>query len=189
LEEIGPNPIHRPTVNQTLLIINVIAFAPALQERRKTKTMVNVSYENVMQVTISWDKLKQIDNFQDRVGELVLHRLLELEPNARALFKFERNEDLRKNARVMVHARAVFDMVDMAVSLLGPDLDPLADELVDLGQRHIAYGVSKEYLPVMENAVLYALEELLDSKFSKADRYSWQVVFRFIISNRMEGMK
>ena len=80
-------------------------------------------------------------------------------------------------------------MIDLAVGFLGPDLDPLKEDLLDLGQRHIGYGVRSEYLPVMERAVMYAMEELLDDKFTKDDRNSWRSVFQFMITNMKKGMK
>lgn len=81
------------------------------------------------------------------------------------------------------------DMIDCAVGLLGPDLDPLKEDLLDLGKRHISYGVSSDYFPVMEKAVMYMLEELLDDMLTKKDRQAWQVIFHFMISNMMKGMK
>lgn len=59
----------------------------------------------------------------------------------------------------------------------------------DLGKRHIAYGVEKEYLPVMERSVMYAMEELLDTAFTKEDRQAWPIVFHFMITNMIKGMK
>jgi hemoglobin-like flavoprotein len=103
------------------------------------------------------------------------------------LFKFD-NVDLKSNAKFRAHADSMVDMVDMAVSLLGPDLDPLAEDLVDLGKRHIAYGVKMEYLPIMERAVLYAMEEMLKGSFTPKDRRSWQLVFHFMITNMVKGM-
>lgn len=36
---------------------------------------------------------------------------------------------------------------------------------------------------------MYALEELLDNQFSKEDRNSWQVIFHFMITHMVKGMK
>lgn len=148
-----------------------------------------VSYKCVMDVTMSWDKLKHTKNYQESAGELIFSRVFELEPKARSMFKFTKDEDIKLNPQFRVHARAMVDMIDMAVGFLGPDLDPLKEDLVELGRRHIAYGVQSEYLPVMERAVMYALDELLHEGLTRAERSSWQVVFHFMISHMIKGMK
>jgi len=83
------------------------------------------------------------------------------------------------------------DLLSQFVSsgFLGPDLDPLKDDLIDLGKRHIGYGVKSEYLPVMERAVMFAMEEILADHFTKDDRNAWQVVFHFMITHMVTGMK
>jgi len=105
------------------------------------------------------------------------------------MFGFGEKEDIKKNPKFEVHAKAMVDMIDMAVGFLGPDLDPLTEDLHELGKRHVGYGVEAEYLPTMERAVMYALEEVLGDQFSREDRKSWQVVFHFMIGNMVEGIK
>lgn len=102
------------------------------------------------------------------------------------MFNFSATEDIKANPSFHHHASTMVDMIDMAVSFLGPDLEPLEE---DFGRRHIGYGVQSEYLPIMERAVMYALEELLDNQFSKEDRNSWQVIFHFMITHMVKGMK
>jgi len=151
--------------------------------------MSDISYSTVMNVTGSWDRLKQSKDYQDRAGELIFDRVFELEPKAKSMFDFKADEDIKKNPRFLSQAHVMVDMIDMAVGFLGPDLDPLKEDLLDLGKRHIGYGVKPEYLPIMERAVMYAMEEILDDKFTKEDRNSWQTVFHFMIANMVEGMK
>ena len=81
------------------------------------------------------------------------------------------------------------DMIECVVSLLGPDLEPLKEELHVLGKRHIDYGVSPKYFPVMEKAVIYTLEELLDDKFTRKDRNSWQALFHYMIIEMTDSME
>ena len=80
------------------------------------------------------------------------------------------------------------DMIDCAVGYLGPDLEPLQEDLVDLGKRHIAYGVKTEFLPSMERAVMYALEDMMDDSLTKEDRAAWGSVFTFMIRTMVKGM-
>lgn len=117
------------------------------------------------------------------------NRVFELEPKARSLFDFTDDEEIRSNPKFSFHARNMLDMLDMAVGFLGPDLDYLRDDLHDLGRRHVSYGVDPSFLPVMERAVMYALEEFLDGRFTREDRKSWQAIFHFMVSSMMQGMK
>jgi len=120
---------------------------------------------------------------------LLDNSVFELEPKARKLFNFTDDEVIKENPKFLMHAHTMVDMIDMAVGFLGPDLDPLKEDLLELGKRHIGYGVQAEYLPIMERAVMHALEEILDDGFTKSDRNAWQVVFHFMITHMVEGIK
>jgi hypothetical protein len=136
--------------------------------------------------------------------------LLELDPSARSLFGFKDLEDLHQNPKYAVHANSIVDMIDtgtcfssfsnafdsisshppspLAVSFLGPDLDPLEEDLHQLGRRHFHYGVEAKSLPLMEKSLIYMLEELLGDRFTRNDRNSWQVIFYFIMLEMSKGM-
>ena len=82
------------------------------------------------------------------------------------------------------------DMIDCAVSFLGPDLGPLVEQLNDLGTRHIAYGVKPEFLPVMGQACIYTLQQVLGStEFSFEDTKDWISVFAMMVTHMQAGMK
>lgn len=151
--------------------------------------MVEISYNSVMDVTTSWDKLKHIKNYHQIAGEIIFCRVFEIEPAARKLFTFSNDEDIRKNPNFSRHANQMVDMIDCAVAFLGPDMEPLKEELMHLGERHLAYGVEAKYLPLMEKAVEYALEELLGDKFTRAQRNSWQEVFYYMVQQMTAGME
>ena len=150
--------------------------------------MASVSYTDVMNVTTTWDKAKRTPNFEQVAGEAILTRLFHLEPEARSLFGFTADEKVTGNAKFGHHSKVMVDMFDMAIAFLGPDLEPIEYELIDLGQRHIAYGVQATYLPIMERAVIYALEGILEDNLTREDRGSWQVIFQFMIEHMTKGM-
>lgn len=150
---------------------------------------MTVNYSDVMSVITSWDKAKATPRFEEVAGEAILTRLFTLEPKSREMFGFSADEAVTENAKFATHSKSMVDMLDMAVSFLGPDLEPIEYELHDLGKRHIGYGVTTGYLPVMERAVMYALEGILGDKLTREDRGSWQVVFQFMISHMTTGMK
>jgi hypothetical protein len=116
------------------------------------------------------------------------YRLFILEPMALKILKFDPTEDVTKNAAFPCLARIMFDMVDLAVGFLGPDLDPLTEDLLALGSRHVAYGVEPEYFCAMGVALIYALKSLLPG-FSETDEESWTAVFRFMILRMATGLR
>lgn len=150
---------------------------------------MTVSYSDVMNVIESWDKAKATPKFEEVAGEAILTRVFQLEPKAMHMFGFKAGEPLRNNPKFAVHSKSMVDMLDLAVSFLGPDLEPIQAELVELGKRHLSYGVSAEYLPIMERAVMFAMDSILGEKLSRFERGSWQVVFKFMIDHMTEGIK
>lgn len=150
---------------------------------------MSVTYSDVMNVTQTWDKAKATPKFEQVAGEEILTRLFTLEPKSREMFGFSDDENVTENPKFAVHTKVIVGMLDMAISFLGPDLEPIEYELLDLGKRHIAYGVHESYFPVMERAVMYALEGILGDKLTREDRGSWQVVFQFMIDHMTKGMK
>jgi len=151
--------------------------------------MADISYKTVMNVLMSWDSLKAVPNYEERAGELIFRRIFEIEPTAKGLFQFKEVDNYFNHPQYLALAKIMVDMIDMTMGFLGPDLEPLADDLQALGKRHIKYGVPSEFFPIMERAVVYALDELLHEKFTKEDRHSWELIFHFIISHMVIGMK
>jgi hemoglobin-like flavoprotein len=149
----------------------------------------NISYATVMDVTSSWDTLKMVKDYKVKSGDLIFSRVLELEPEARTLFNFSAKEDVRSNPKFAFHADQMVSMIDTAVAFLGPDLEPLEEDLHALGRRHIRYGVPAKFLPTMEKAVVYTMEELLGDKFTRTMRNSWQVVIYFMVQAMVAGME
>lgn len=105
------------------------------------------------------------------------------------MLKLQEEGNLLADPRFPLLQKIMVDMIDCAVAFLGPDLELLENDLKALGRRHIAYGVSAKFFPVMERAVIYALEEILGDRFTRRDSNSWQAVFYFMIQNMSEGME
>ena len=151
--------------------------------------MVEISYTAAMNVVISWDRLKTIKNYQTKLGELILARLFELDPSVKSVLGLDARADISQDAKYSTHAKQMVNMMDCAIALLGPDMDELQHDLARLGRRHAKYGVKARHLPVLETAVLHALEVLLGKLFTQNDRNCWQLFFYFMIMHMTEGMK
>jgi hypothetical protein len=105
------------------------------------------------------------------------------------VLNFSPSEDVKDNPAFPCLARIMVDMVDLAVGFLGPDLDPLTDDLITLGKRHINYNVPPDLLPAMGPALIYSLHKVLGPRFTAEESESWQVVFTFMISKMVIGLK
>jgi hypothetical protein len=153
--------------------------------------MSELRYSTAMQVYKSWEAIKGTDHV--RTAMVVYTRLFELEPNANALFGFGGTDGTSITAAAnpvfAAHVRALFDTLDLIVNSLGPDLEPLAQELVELGRRHRLRGVPASYLPLMARAFLDATGQLLLSKNDpEEDKKAWREIFEFVISHMTAGM-
>jgi hemoglobin-like flavoprotein len=105
------------------------------------------------------------------------------------IFKFKEGDDFRNNISYHMHAKATVERLDMAVCLLGPDVECLEDDLRELGERHLSYGVKAYNLPSMARALVGAIEHVLKDDFSAADKKGWTAVLRFLVENMATGMK
>ena len=73
-----------------------------------------------------------------------------------------------------MHAAYLLQMLDTALSMLGPDIELLSDILApDLGHKHLRYGVTPEMFHLMGDALLYILKETLGDGFTESIKASW----------------
>ena len=66
-----------------------------------------------------------------------------MEPEAKAIFGFDKNMDakeLARSARFTKHAKYFIQMIDKALGMLGPDIELLTEIMLELGQKHVGYG-------------------------------------------------
>ena len=55
--------------------------------------------------------------------------------------------------------------------------------------RHKSMGVLPEFLPIMQEGILFGIDETLDIKLSNAEKESWNSVFSFLIQCMKKGME
>ena len=121
------------------------------------------------------------------------NRMFELEPAAKVIFGFKENmksEDLLKSNRFSKHAKYFIQMIDKALGMLGPDIELLTEILMDLGKKHVQYGVKPEYFPSMGRALVYAVEELLpEEEFSRQVKDAWVEVYGALSYDMIRAQK
>jgi methyl-accepting chemotaxis protein len=114
---------------------------------------------------------------QAEVAALVFYRrLFELDPALRPLFKSDIDEQAAK----------LMEMLAAALSLLERPVE-LADELEELGARHLGYGTRMEHYPIVRRALLDMLAEVMGDGFTPEIRMAWNDLYDFIEAAMLRG--
>jgi hypothetical protein len=57
-----------------------------------------------------------------------------------------------KSKRFIMHAAYLVQMLDTVLNMLGPDIELLTEIMLDLGAKHLRYGVKPDMFPRMGEA-------------------------------------
>lgn len=108
---------------------------------------------------------------QDAEGAAALfyQRLFELDPTLKSLFKSNMTEQGRK----------LMQMISVAVNALDR-LDTIVPAVEALGQRHVAYGVTRAHYDTVGAALLWTLEQGLGAAFTPAVKEAWTAVYTLL---------
>ena len=110
-------------------------------------------------------------------------RFFSLEPQAQLIFGFDASMDptsdaVLKSSRFVKHAEYFIQMIDRALSMLGPDIELLTEILMELGEKHVRYGVKPEYFPSMGRALIDAVSSNLGKDVFTSDvKADWVEVY------------
>lgn len=122
-----------------------------------------------------------------------MNRLFEQEPDAKTIFGFDKSADvattLSKSPRFTKHAKYFIQMIDKALGMLGPDIELLTEILLDLGAKHVGYGVKPEYFPSMGRALIHAVQEQLGDRFTDEMKDAWVEVYGALSYDMIRGQK
>jgi hemoglobin-like flavoprotein len=102
-----------------------------------------------------------------------------LEPAAKEIFGFGKDSGTKliDSERFQRHAIYFIQMINKAIGFLGPDIEFLTEMLMDLGAKHVIYGVKPEYFPSMGRALLHSLQDALGDEFKQQTRDAWVEVY------------
>ena len=78
--------------------------------------------------------------------------------------------------------------LDMVIGMLGPDLDPVQEQLFELGARHRAYGCVPSHWLVVGDALFYVLTQALGDTFDGPTQQSWTILFNFMGYHMIQGL-
>jgi hemoglobin-like flavoprotein len=88
-----------------------------------------------------------------------------------------------------MHATFLIQMIHKTVDLLGVDNEQLTENMVELGKKHVAYGVKPEYFPFMTEALLVMLKQMLQHRFTETDKEAWENVLAVLIADMVKGQR
>lgn len=104
--------------------------------------------------------------------------------------KFQTSENFEEADAAIVHSKLFVSLLDLLVHLLGPDMDSFNDQVWEVGQRHSKYGISSLDVPILGNALLVSLEEVLgDEYFTNQIQESWRDMWRWISLAMIKGAR
>ncbi|KAG7351702.1 globin-like protein [Nitzschia inconspicua] len=155
--------------------------------------VADMSYSTVSNVIDTWEEIRRTENYEEVVGTALFLKFFNLEPEAKIIFGFKDNndlEDLAKSRRFIKHAKYFIQMIDKALGMLGPDIELLTEILLELGQKHVSYGVRPEYFPSMGRALIHAIQSILDeSRFTPDVKDSWVEVYGALSYDMIRAQK
>lgn len=124
---------------------------------------------------------------------LINHRFFYLEPDAKRIFGFPDSMDplsdeVRKDKRFLRHAKYFVQMIDRALSLLGPEAEMLSEIFIELGGKHSRYGIKPEFFPSMGRALMESISNnLQDGEFTPAIKDDWIEVYHAMSFHMIRG--
>jgi hemoglobin-like flavoprotein len=97
---------------------------------------------------------------------------------------FERNPELRPLFRgdMDKQSRALAGMIELIVKMLDMQ-DKLVPLIHYLGDRHAASKVRPEHYAMFGDALLWTLDQMLESEFTPEVRRAWQEAYSFMADN------
>ena len=122
------------------------------------------------------------------------NRLFDKCPPAKVLFGFPisidpKSPDLINSKRFLMHAAYMIQMLDTAMNMLGPDIELLTEIMMDLGKKHIRYGVKADMFPIMGEALIHTLKETLGDEFTPAVGEAWNETYDALANDMIEAQK
>jgi hemoglobin-like flavoprotein len=152
-----------------------------------------LTYTTINHVIESWESLKRTKNYEEVAGSKMFQRLFDECPQAKIVFGFPIDIDvysseLLRSKRFLAHAAYLLDMIGTALDMLGPDIELLTLVMLDLGKKHIRFGVKPEMFPIMGEALIYMLEDTLGDEFTEEMTDAWITTYSALSGDMIRGM-
>ncbi|GKY90424.1 hypothetical protein MPSEU_000016200 [Mayamaea pseudoterrestris] len=154
-----------------------------------------MSYVTISMVMDTWESMRRIKNYEEVAGAKLFQKLFNQCPEAKTLFGFPIDADANSHEvlsskRFLMHASYLIQMIDTALNMLGPDYELLTDILLELGAKHVRFGVKPDMFPVMGLCLIATLEETLeDGAITPAAKRAWLETYDALAADMIRGQK
>src|SRR5690349_13257883 len=125
---------------------------------------------NREQVQLVRESLIQVRPRADQIAESFYAHLFEIAPHLRKLF----------TGNMKTQGTMLMTSLELAVSSLD-DMESILPSVQALGERHISYGVKREYYPYAKESFLWALEKHLKDEFTPTLKSAWAEALETLI--------
>ena len=137
--------------------------------------------------------LRRLPNHEEVAGVILFTHLFQQCPEAKELFGFPIEMDpgsdqMQTSKRFLKHAAYMIQMLDRAFNMLGPDAELLAEILGDLGKKHARMGVKEEMFPVMGEALIATMKEVLAENFTPDVEAAYKEVYNALATGIVKSM-
>jgi hemoglobin-like flavoprotein len=157
--------------------------------------MVNeISYSTISLVIESWEELRRLKNYEEEAGKMLFVRLFTKCPQAKVVFGFPLDVDpdsteLTQSKRFKMHSSYFIQMLDTALNMLGPDIELLTEIMLELGEKHVRYGVKPEMFPIMGDVLIATLEEALADGLNPTCKAAWTETYKALSSDMIRAQQ
>ena len=125
---------------------------------------------NIEQVQLIRDSLTQVRPIADRIAESFYAHMFEIAPHLQRLF----------TGNMKTQGAMLMTSLELAVSSMD-NMESILPSVQALGERHISYGVKKEYYRYAKESFLWSLEKHLKNEFTPTLRNAWSESFDTLI--------
>eukprot|EP00977_Amphora_coffeiformis_P018513 scaffold6555_cov182-Amphora_coffeaeformis.AAC.13 len=142
-------------------------------------TNAALDHNHIVIVTELWQKVKKVETFKEDMPEQCILRMLELDPATRTNLRLP---SLR-HARYDVVSKAILKILEDTVSVLGPDLEDMLEELHIVGELCEQEGINPK---LIAEASAAGLALLLGDDFRPEKKTAWKATFDYL-GDRMKS--
>jgi methyl-accepting chemotaxis protein len=94
---------------------------------------------------------------------------------------------LAESRRFKIHSKHFIEMLDKALFML--EVKRLEENMKQLGELHVTYGVKEEYFPIMGEALIFTLKKCLPDEFNPAIKTAWTAVYLTMSTQMIHAMR
>jgi hemoglobin-like flavoprotein len=132
-----------------------------------------MSPKNIEMVTVSFGRLALA---KAKVAEDFYNRLFEIDPSLRKLFKSD----------IKAQGEKLMMTISIAVSNL-KNPNAIRNTVVNLGKRHVTYGVTSKDYQTVAQALLFAVEKNLGDAFTPEIKAAWVEMYTVVAGMMQEA--